>query len=328
MRPLLLSVALAAALAGCSVAPATADTANQATQGQAEAKAEKLDALYEAYWEEYLKLNPITATFQGDPRYNAELPDFGSQEYRDDFKAFTEQWLAKVEAVGSEGLTGSDLINYEIFVTDAKETLASYRFPGWMLPVNQMDSIASFAVQLGSGTGAQPFKTVEDYDNWLARAGRLPVLFDTSIANMRAGCRTPFTSLRRSRAGSAPALSFYPDPAIRYQCGLARCPVSYMRTGTGQNSSIGLALTRPATDTTLGHRARSRGRSADRGRTCLQPYAGDWAIRCIACGRDACWDCFCSSSSWWCSACWPRRSCRSRSRNMTGNAIPNRNWSD
>ena len=187
MRPLLLSVALAAALAGCSVAPATADTANQATQGQAEAKAEKLDALYEAYWEEYLKLNPITATFQGDPRYNAELPDFGSQEYRDDFKAFTEQWLAKVEAVGSEGLTGSDLINYEIFVTDAKETLASYRFPGWMLPVNQMDSIASFAVQLGSGTGAQPFKTVEDYDNWLARAGRLPVLFDTSIANMRAG---------------------------------------------------------------------------------------------------------------------------------------------
>ena len=155
MRPLLLSVALAAALAGCSVAPATADTANQATQGQAEAKAEKLDALYEAYWEEYLKLNPITATFQGDPRYNAELPDFGSQEYRDDFKAFTEQWLAKVEAVGSEGLTGSDLINYEIFVTDAKETLASYRFPGWMLPVNQMDSIASFAVQLGSGTGAR-----------------------------------------------------------------------------------------------------------------------------------------------------------------------------
>src|SRR5690606_27197460 len=36
-------------------------------------------------------------------------------------------------------------------------------------------------------TGAQPFKTVEDYDNWLARAARLPVLFDTDIANMRAG---------------------------------------------------------------------------------------------------------------------------------------------
>ena len=188
LRPLLLSVALSASLVACTQAPASGDAAAEATtQAEGEAKAEKLDALYEAYWEEYLKLNPITATFQGDPRYNDQLPDFGSQAYRDEYKAFTERWLAQVEAVGPEGLSGSDLINYEIFVADAKETLESYRFPGWMLPVNQMDSIASFAVQLGSGTGAQPFKTVEDYDDWLVRAGRLPVLFDTSIANMRAG---------------------------------------------------------------------------------------------------------------------------------------------
>src|SRR5690606_10835280 len=39
----------------------------------------------------------------------------------------------------------------------------------------------------GSGSGAQPFKTVQDHENWLARAGRLPVLMDTAIANMRAG---------------------------------------------------------------------------------------------------------------------------------------------
>ena len=188
MRPILLSIALSAALAACNQPPATGDAASaQATQSEAEAKAAKLDALYETFWEEYLEFNPITATFQGDPRYNDQLPDFGSQEYRDSYKAFVQRWLEQVEAVGPEGLSGSDLINYEIFVADAKETLESYRFPGWMLPVNQMDSIASFAVQLGSGTGPQPFKTVEDYDNWLARAGRLPVLFDTSIANMRAG---------------------------------------------------------------------------------------------------------------------------------------------
>src|SRR3546814_16896602 len=50
-----------------------------------------------------------------------------------------------------------------------------------------MGSIASYAIMLGSGTGAQPFKTVEDYDNWLARAKRLPVLFDTEIDNLRQG---------------------------------------------------------------------------------------------------------------------------------------------
>ena len=44
-------------------------------------------------------------------------------------------------------------------------------------------------MQLGSGTGAQPFKTVKDYDNWLARGHKLPQLFDTSIANMREGMK-------------------------------------------------------------------------------------------------------------------------------------------
>src|SRR5690606_32298319 len=57
------------------------------------------------------------------------------------------------------------------------------------MPVNQMGSIASYAIMLGSGTGAQPFKTVKDYDNWLARGNRLPVLFDSVIDNMRQGIK-------------------------------------------------------------------------------------------------------------------------------------------
>src|SRR3546814_3559565 len=40
---------------------------------------------------------------------------------------------------------------------------------------------------LGAGTGAQPFRSVRDYDNWLARAARIPALSDQAIANMREG---------------------------------------------------------------------------------------------------------------------------------------------
>ena len=58
-----------------------------------------------------------------------------------------------------------------------------------MLPVNQMGSIATFAAQLGSGTGAQPFKTVKDYDNWLARGDRLPLLSTASSATCAKACR-------------------------------------------------------------------------------------------------------------------------------------------
>jgi uncharacterized protein (DUF885 family) len=191
--PALLALAIAAALAaGCASTP-TASTAPSADTPIAAAtqqtKAAKLNALYDQYWEEVLKLNPVQATFQGDPRYNDQLPDFGSAAFRQQQHDFTTRWLKTFEDIGSDGLEGQDLLSYQIFVRDAKNSLESEQFPDWMMPINQMGSLPSFAVQLGSGTGAQPFKTVKDYDNWLARGHKLPQLFDTSIANMREGMK-------------------------------------------------------------------------------------------------------------------------------------------
>ncbi len=187
-RPSLLALALSAALLAPSAFAAEAAAAPAATQSTS-AKAAQLQKLYVDYWEEVLKLNPIQATFQGDPRYNDQLPDFGSAEYRKQQHDFTVRWLKTIEDVGSAGLSGQDLLSYEIFVRDSKSSLEGEKFPDWMMPVNQMASIASYAVMLGSGTSAQPFKTVKDYDNWLARGNKLPVLFDTDIANMRAGIK-------------------------------------------------------------------------------------------------------------------------------------------
>ncbi|WP_417472729.1 DUF885 domain-containing protein [Luteimonas mephitis] len=187
-RPLLLSLAIAATIAGALALPSAA-FAQEAAAAAAPAsdKAAKLNALYDEYWEALLKLNPLQATFQGDSRYNDQLPDFYSADFRAKSHDFTENWLKRIEAVGSDGLSGQDLLSYEIFVRDAADSLESEKYPDWMMPVNQMGSIASYAIMLGSGTGAQPFKTVKDYDNWLARGSRLPVLFDSAIGNMRQG---------------------------------------------------------------------------------------------------------------------------------------------
>lgn len=150
-------------------------------------RAAALSALYEEYWEANLALNPVLATFVGDGRYNAELPDFGSAAHRDAVRAFMQKWLARAEAIGTAGLEGQDLLNHQIFVRGLRSGIEAQQFPGWMMPVNQMGGIHTFIAQLGSGAGAQPFKTVEDYDNWLARAGRVPAIIDTGIANMRQG---------------------------------------------------------------------------------------------------------------------------------------------
>jgi uncharacterized protein (DUF885 family) len=184
---LVLAIAIATAISGCATTGAS--TSSDGSHQAAESKGARLDKLYQQFWEENLKLNPIQATFQGDNRYNDQLPNFYTADFRRQAHDFTVRWLDKVQKVGSAGLSGQDLLSYEIFVRSAKDSLEGEQYPDWMLPVNQMGSIATFAAQLGSGTGAQPFKTVKDYDNWLARGDRLSLLVDSVIGNMREGMK-------------------------------------------------------------------------------------------------------------------------------------------
>jgi uncharacterized protein (DUF885 family) len=160
--------------------------------GAADSPAQKADSLgkmYAEFWEENLKLNPITATFAGDPRYNGELPNFLSQEYVDQDRAFHKKYLERARAIGEEGLTGQDRLSYEIFTLNRESALEELDFPDRLLPIDQFSNIANSMAQFGSGTSAQPFVTVKDYDDWLRRAARAPVIFEQAILNMREGMK-------------------------------------------------------------------------------------------------------------------------------------------
>ena len=160
-----------------------------ATQA-ADHRAAELGKLYVEFWEENLKLNPITATFAGDPRYNAELPNFLSEEFLDQDRAFHQKYLDRARAIGADGLAGQDRLSYEIFTLNRESELEDFRFPRRLLPVDQFYNIANSLAQLGSGTSAQPFKTVKDYDDWLKRAARAPVIFEQAVVNMREGMKS------------------------------------------------------------------------------------------------------------------------------------------
>lgn len=155
----------------------------------ADDRAAQLNKLYGEFWEENLKLNPVTATYAGDPRYNAELPNDLSKEYREKEKAFEKSYLERARKIGYDGLTGQDRLSYDIFTLNRESQLEAFNFPDHLLPIDQFYNIANSFAQLGSGDGAQPFVTVKDYDDWLKRAGKFPVLLDQAIANMRDGVK-------------------------------------------------------------------------------------------------------------------------------------------
>ena len=154
-----------------------------------QSKAAQLERIYDEYWDASMRLNPLQATFQGDSRHNDQLPNILSAAYRQQSHDFTQEWLGKVEKIGPDGLTGQDLLSYQIFVRDARMSLANEKYPGWMLPMSQYYNLGSIMAILGSGSGAQPFNTVQDYDTWSRRSLGISPLFEQAIANMREGMR-------------------------------------------------------------------------------------------------------------------------------------------
>jgi len=168
---------------------AMTSTAMQPGSAPASDKAAQLDKFYADFWEASLKLNPIEATFVGDPRYNDQLPNFLTKDYINETNRFNEDWLARAKAIGPDGLTGQALLSYNIFIKQQQDAVDGERFHGELLPIDQFNNLALLAVQLGSGTDAQPFQTVKDYDNWLARASKIPAIYDTAIENMREGVK-------------------------------------------------------------------------------------------------------------------------------------------
>ena len=145
--------------------------------------------LFADYWEQSLKRNPIQATFVGDPRYNDQLPNFFDADYRNKAREWRDSWITRLKAQDPSALDTQTRLSYDLLLAELEQDRAGDAFPDWMLPLSQFQSIPSFLPILGSGRSAQPFLTVKDYDNWLARAGEVPDLYDTMIENMREGMK-------------------------------------------------------------------------------------------------------------------------------------------
>ncbi|GAB4200001.1 MAG: DUF885 domain-containing protein [Wenzhouxiangellaceae bacterium] len=201
-RNLLLPITLAVSLAlsACTdtapetpvaAAPAADTSPELAPAADDNATAAGGDALLQQKLQDYftasLDFNPIQATAVGIPGYDDQLPNFLSEDYRQRNQAFTRDWLQQVRAIERDTLSDSAKVSYDIFVYQQEQALAGTQYPGYLLPLNQMFNFPGFFAQMGSGNSLQPFRSVANYENWLARMTKAPALFDQTIANLQAG---------------------------------------------------------------------------------------------------------------------------------------------
>ena len=157
--------------------------------GDASAESQRLQEIFDQYFEDYLKLFPTFATSIGDHRYDDQLGIAISEEHRTKQRDLYTSSLSKLADVRRDRLEAFDALNYAAFERMLKQRLEGLMFNQQLLPLRQLGSLPVEFPIMGSGKGEQPFKTVKDYDNFLGRIANFQVWAETAITNMRTGIK-------------------------------------------------------------------------------------------------------------------------------------------
>jgi len=173
MRATLLAFTLVAAVVPATVsAAATSSTAKE------------LHALFESEWERGLRENPVGASFQGDSRYDDRWPDLSAAALARSHAA-DRAVLDAIERIPAARLSEADRLNRELFARQYRGEIDAYEWGLRFLPITQRRGVQT-AHQLAE---ILPFRTAQDYENWIARLGSLDTYVDQTIELMREGMR-------------------------------------------------------------------------------------------------------------------------------------------
>src|SRR5574338_546209 len=118
--------------------------------------------------------------------------------------ATQEMWLRywqdvlhKLDAIPRAQLSPEEQVNYAVYRPEIENFIADQKFRDYEMPAN---SYSAFWTDLGE-TARRPFKTLTDYQNWIAQMRDIPRYFREEIANMRAGLARGFTPPRATLKG-------------------------------------------------------------------------------------------------------------------------------
>ena len=178
----LAAVALAVVLPFADAAAATAARSPAA---------ERLYALFDSTWEKELALNPMMATYTGDARYNDRWTDMSAagiaQRHQHD-----RDTLAALRAIPRDQLTPAEQLDYDLFAREYEQQLATHPFKPWLYQINQRGGIQT----LSETAEILPFRTVKDYEDWIARLQGVGTLADQHIAMLDEAAREGRTQPR------------------------------------------------------------------------------------------------------------------------------------
>ena len=178
MKKIFLPLLLLTILVSCKNEPKKTNENNSSSN-------EKFNTMLKSYFEEEAKLKPLAATARGDERYNNSFPNILSDDYVQESKAHYLKFQNQLKNFDDADLSESEKMNKEVLNWECEINLKGYEFRQDYFPIDQMWSVNLYMGQFASGTSAQPFKTVKDYQNWLQRVDEYLVWMASAKAKMK-----------------------------------------------------------------------------------------------------------------------------------------------
>ncbi|HEY3785099.1 MAG TPA: DUF885 family protein [Steroidobacteraceae bacterium] len=110
---------------------------------------------------------------------------------------YWEEVLGKLDAIPRGQLSPREQVNYDVYRPQIEALVANQRFRDYEMPAN---SDTTFWTNLGY-TARRPFRTLQDYRNWIQQLHDVPRYFHEQMAEMRAGLKRGFTPPRVTMEG-------------------------------------------------------------------------------------------------------------------------------
>jgi uncharacterized protein (DUF885 family) len=189
---LLAAAVLGALLSGCSL------------KERQHAADEQLRAIYTSEWK--WRIEQLPGNEDGTLPIADHLPkvDPATQAMR---LKYWQDTLRRVEAIPRESLSPQEQVNDDIFREQLAVLIARQRFRDFEMPAN---SDSAFWTDIGY-TARRPFRTLSDYQHWIAQMRDIPRYFREQMDEMRAGAKRGFTPPRITMGGRDTSITAVTD---------------------------------------------------------------------------------------------------------------------
>jgi prolyl oligopeptidase len=153
------------------------------------APADNFSALLDEVWQWQLAEYPMFASQLGDRRYDDRWSD-NSLEAIAQRQEDTQAFLQRLYAIDRSALSEADQLNYELFRRSLQDDVDLFEFNSHLLPFSQRGGVQN----LDNSTNSLSFTTVTDYENWLARLGKIDVVIEQTIDRAEKGRKSGMMS--------------------------------------------------------------------------------------------------------------------------------------